>query len=111
MRRTLRGIALREIAGTVPLRILEADANLAADRRRNRRDEDLVATRTQNRPDVVVPEQPVGGAPHVHHVLGMRPDATADTKHRLLPYHRFFQTAGARCSLRRATPSLAHDPE
>jgi hypothetical protein len=44
---------------------------------------DLVATRAKNRPNVVVPEQPVGGAPHVHHILGMRPDAAADTEHHL----------------------------
>ena len=53
----------------------------------------LVAPRAEHRPVVGVAEQAIGGALHVHHVLGMRADAAADAEHRLDEERRLDQPA------------------
>ena len=69
---------------TDPERILKTDAHVAAHRGRHGGDRHLVAAGAQHRPAIVLaPEQPVGGAPHVDHVLRMRADAAKDAEHRL----------------------------
>ena len=89
----LLGIASGEPAGPGPQRILEPDAHVAAHGGRHRGDRHLVAAGAQDRPAVVVAEQPVGGALHVHHVVGMRPDAAEDAEHGLDEQRRLDEAA------------------
>src|SRR3546814_7275126 len=56
--RHLRGIARRQFAEAEPERILETDANMAAHRRRHRRDLHLRGARREHRPALGVAEQP-----------------------------------------------------
>src|SRR5438445_1487022 len=81
--RDLGSIRLGELPAAEPKAVLEPDAHIAAHHRRHRGDEHLVAAGAQNRPVISVAEQPVGGALHVQHVLGMRADAAADAEPRL----------------------------
>src|SRR5712671_2808139 len=81
--RDLLGIRFRELAAAHPQAVLQAHAHVAAHHRAHRGDEHLVASRAQHRPVVRVAEQTIGGALHVHHVLGMRADAAADAEHGL----------------------------
>src|SRR3546814_3219913 len=53
---------------------------MAAHRRRHRRDLHLRGARREHRPAIGVAEQPVGGALHVHHLVGMRTDAAEQTE-------------------------------
>src|SRR3546814_20517851 len=55
-------------------------SNMAAHRRRHRRDLHLRGARREHRPAIGVAEQPVGGALHVHHLVGMRTDAAEQTE-------------------------------
>ena len=82
-----------ELARPGPQRILEADAHVAAHRRRHGRDPHLVAPGAEHRPAIIVAEQAVGGALHVHHVLRMRADAAQDAEHRLHEQRRLHQAA------------------
>ncbi len=47
----------------------------------------------QHRPVIIVAEQPVGGALHMHDVFGMRADAAQDAEHRLHEQRRLDQAA------------------
>ena len=58
-----------------------------------RRDAHLVGARAEHRPVIIVAEQPVGGALHLHDVLGMRADAAEDAEHRLHEQRRLDHAA------------------
>src|SRR6267142_1036295 len=81
--RHLLGVRLGELAAPEPHAVLEADTHVAAHHRAHRGDEHLVAAGAKHRPVICVAKEAVGGALHVHHVLGMRADAAADAEHRL----------------------------
>src|SRR5688500_13665958 len=87
----LLGVRPGELAAAQPQAVLEADAHVAAHHRRHGGDEHLVAAGAEHRPVVRVAEQAVGGALHVHHVLGMRADAAANAEHRLDEQRRLDQ--------------------
>ena len=89
----LRGIRLGELAGSEPQAVLEPDAHVAAHRRRLRGDRQLVAAGAEHAPAVLVAEEPVGRALHVHDVLGMRADAAEDAEHALDEQRRLHDAA------------------
>src|SRR6516164_2134054 len=60
----LLGIAFGELAGTNVKRILQAHSHIAADHRRGGAEIHLMAAASQDRPQIIVAEQPVGGALH-----------------------------------------------
>src|SRR5688500_6747738 len=65
-------IAAGEPARPGPQRILEPDAHIATHRGSLGGDAELRRAGAENRPAILIPEQPVGRALHVHHVLRMR---------------------------------------
>ena len=81
--RTCSALLVASLPGAGPQRVLEPDAHVAAHRGGLRGDGELIAPGAEHRPFVCLAEQPVGGALHVHHVLGMRADAAEDAEHRL----------------------------
>ena len=89
-------LALRggELAPPDPETVLEADANIAAHRRGHRRDRHLVASRAEHRPAIIVAEQPVGRPLHMHHVVGMSPDAAEQPEAGLDEQGRLHQALG-----------------
>ena len=90
----LLGVRLGELAGADPERVLQADADVAAHRGRHRGDRHLVAPGAEHRPVIVlVAEQAVGGALHVHHVFRVRADAAEDAEHRLDEQRRLDEAA------------------
>ena len=91
--RTCCGVALGQPARPDPERVLEADADVAAERGRHASRSASGCGRRRARPEVVVAEQAVGGALHVHDVLRMRADAAEDAEHRLDEQRRLDQAA------------------
>src|SRR5215813_11787566 len=79
----LLGVALGQPSGAEIDAVLEPDPDIAAHRRADGGEVDLVATGRQDRPLIVPPEQAVRGPPHVHQILRMRPDAAQDAEDRL----------------------------
>src|SRR5262250_1596325 len=79
----LLGVALGQPPGTEIDAVLEPDPDIAAHRRADGGEVDLVAPGRQDRPLVIPPEQAVRRPPHMHEVLRMRPDAAEDTEDRL----------------------------
>ena len=69
--------------GAIHKRVLEADADVGAHRRADGGQRHLVLTGAQDRPLVVLAEEPIGGAPHVHEVFGMAADSAEEPEHRL----------------------------
>ncbi len=69
--------------GPIQRRIFQPHPHVAAHRRRHRRDRQLIAAGAEHRPAGMVAKQPVGGALHVHDVLGMRADAAQYPEHGL----------------------------
>src|SRR3954470_14274367 len=63
--------------------VFQAHANASSEYRALHHKRYLMPSRSQYRPDVVVPEQPICGTLHVHQVLGMGPDAAEDAEDRL----------------------------
>src|SRR5271166_2637874 len=86
-------VRFREAAGGEPERILETNPDIAAERQGLRSNCELVAAGAQNRPPVVTSEQAIRRAPHMHHVLGMRPNPAQEAEHALNKERRFDQTA------------------
>src|SRR6516164_9388806 len=76
----LLGAARGELARARPERVLKPDADIATDRGGHRCDGKLVATGAEHRPFVLIAEQTIGGALHVHDVLGVRADPAQDAK-------------------------------
>lgn len=78
---TLLGIGFRQLTGTDPKRVLQPDADVAAHRRSRGRNRQLVLARAQDRSLVLIGEQAIGGAFHVHHIPGMCPDPAHHREH------------------------------
>ena len=79
----LDGVALGQPAGAVPQAVLEPHPDVRPHGGRHRGHRHLVAAGTQDRPAILLAEQPVGRALHVEHILGMRADAAQDAEHGL----------------------------
>src|SRR5450755_4005826 len=79
----LRGVRLRELAGSEPQAVLQADAYVAAHRRRHGRDRQLVPSRAQHAPPVLVAEQAIRRAFHVRDIVRVRTDAAQNPEYAL----------------------------
>ena len=90
-RLTCTALLVASRPGAVPQGVLQPDAHVPAHRRRHGRNVHLVAAGAEHRPAVLVAEQPVGGALHVHDVLGMVTDAALQPEHRLDEQRRLHQ--------------------
>src|SRR5439155_5773738 len=89
----LLGVALSQPPGAEIDAILEPDPDIAAHRRPDGGEVDLVAPGGQDRPLIVPPEQAVRRPPHMHQVFRMRPDAAQDAEDRLHEERRLQQLA------------------
>src|SRR5712664_3230299 len=76
----LFGVALGQPSGAEIDAVLEPDPDIAAHRRPDGGEVDLVAPGRQDRPLIVSTEQAVRGPPHMHQIFGMRPDAAEDAE-------------------------------
>src|SRR5689334_8819076 len=76
----LVGVRLGQSTPAEPEAVLEPNADVPAHRSRLRRNRHLAAAGAQNRPPVVVAEEPVGGALHMQHLLRMRADTAQQTE-------------------------------
>src|SRR5215471_14430821 len=71
----LLGVALGELARTDIERILQTHPHIAADHRRGGAEIHLMAAAGQHRPQIIVAEQPVGGALHEEQIVEIGTDA------------------------------------
>ena len=72
--RTCSALLVASRPGPAHSEFLQPDAHIAAHRGGLRGDRQLIAPGPEHRPFVVLAKQPVGGPPHVQHVLRMRAD-------------------------------------
>src|SRR4029077_7399067 len=79
----LLGIAGSELAGPDIERVLQANAHIAADHRRIGAEIHLMAAAGQHRPQIILAEQPVGGALHEEQIVEIGADAAEDAEDQL----------------------------
>ena len=79
----LVGVAGGEFASAEIDVVLESDPDISAHDRTHGDQIELVSTCAQDRPDVVVAEEPIGRPPHVHQVFGVGADSAKDAEDRL----------------------------
>ena len=88
----MRGIRLREFSRAIPEAVFQADSYMPAHSRRHGRYRHLIPAGAENRPLVIVAEEPVGGSLHVQNILEMRPDPAANPEYGLDPERLLHQS-------------------
>ena len=91
--RTCSALLVASLPGPDQSEVLEPDADVAAHRGGHRGDGELIAAGAEHRPSVLLAEQTVGGALHMHDVLGMRADPAQDAEHGLDEQRRLDEAA------------------
>ena len=91
--RTCSALLVASLPGPRPERVLKPDADIAAHRGGLRGDGELIAAGAEHRPSVLLAEQTVGGALHMHDVLGMRTDPAQDAEYGLDEQRRLDEAA------------------
>src|ERR1022692_2380172 len=91
--KNLRCVRFRQPTRAEPQAVLEPDADMTTHGRRHRGDRKLIASRTQDAPLILVAEQAVRGALHVHDVVRVATDAAQNAKNALNEKWRLDQRA------------------
>src|SRR5437763_5796840 len=87
----LLGIAFGELAWADIERVLEPDAHIAAEHRGRGAEIHLVPPTGQDRPQIILAEQPVGGALHKEQIVEIRADAAENAEEELQEHRRLEQ--------------------